>query len=123
MLFNEDMYITAPGSLIISFFILCRDKMPSLHFIKQRWLKYRELVLRGNDPIKDSDYVAGLCKYFKLPIEEKPNIVLVESKFNKLFMPYVVMNGENIILPLKEDGTYSQTYYKAANITDIKWTV
>lgn len=120
MLFNEDMYITAPGSLIISFFILCRDKMPSLHFIKTRWLKFKELTIKGKCPVEDGD-IEGLAKYFKLPIEEKPNIVLVESKFNKLFMPYVNIDGENVILPLREDGVYPQTYYKQEKVTEVKW--
>lgn len=120
MLFNEEMYVTTPGSLIISFYILHREEMPSLHFLKQRWLKFKELTIKGKCPVEDGD-IAGLCKYFRLPVDEKPSIVLVESRFNKLFMPYVVMNGENIILPLREDSVYPQTYYKREQITEVTW--
>lgn len=120
MIFSEDTYITAPGSLIVSFYILCREKMPSLHFLKQRWTKFKELTIKGNCPVKDGDIV-GLAKYFRLPIEEKPSIVLVESPWNKLFMPYVNIDGENIILPLREDSVYPQTYYKQSNVTEVIW--
>lgn len=103
--FPMDMYVTFPGSVIITSYILS-DNKPSVAAIKKAWRLYKS---KGTDfAFDDPDYIHKLLKLFNMPAIDEAMTAFVQSDFNALLVPYIDGN----IMPLREDGIYTRTLQK-----------
>ncbi len=123
MRFNNDMYTHPAGSLVISHYLLKPEECKSLGWLKKRWRQYKKRVLVNKEEMFNSPntFIDDVRDYFRLPKEELP-ICYVQSAFNFLFLPYITNNKDEIVvLPIREDGQYPQTWYKKIDYRVLDW--
>ena len=108
-LFPLEMYTSFPGSVIITSYILNEEK-PDLLEIRKKWKHYVRHGL-GFD-FSDPDYIKKVCELFEVKEFPLDCAAFVQSEFNALICPYVEIEKQKEILPLREDGYFSRTLRK-----------
>lgn len=109
-MFPLEMYTSLPGSVIITSYILNKEK-PDLLEIRKKWKYYTRHGL-GFD-FSDPEYLKKLCEKFEVKMFPLELAAYVQSEFNALICPYFEdEEGMKTIWPLREDGYYSRTLRK-----------
>ena len=109
-LFPLDMYTSLPGSVVITSYILSKDK-PALLPIRKKWKYYKRHGL-GFD-LTDPDYIKKVCELFEIKMFPVELAAYVQSEFNALICPYFENEeGTKTIWPLREDGMFTRTLRK-----------
>jgi hypothetical protein len=109
-MFPLEMYTSLPGSVIITSYILNKEK-PDLLQIRKKWKYYTRHGL-GFD-FSDPEYLKKLCEKFEVKMFPLELAAYVQSEFNALICPYFEdEEGIKTIWPLREDGYYSRTLRK-----------
>ena len=109
-MFPLEMYTSLPGSVIITSYILNKEK-PDLLQIRKKWKYYTRHGL-GFD-FSDPEYLKKLCEKFEVKMFPLELAAYVQSEFNALICPYFEdEEGMKTIWPLREDGYYSRTLRK-----------
>ena len=109
-MFPLEMYTSLPGSVIITSYILNKEK-PDLLEIRKKWKYYTRHGL-GFD-FSDPEYLKKLCEKFEIKMFSLELAAFVQSDFNALVCPYFENEeGFKQIWPLREDGYYSRTLRK-----------
>ena len=109
-LFPLEMYTSLPGSVIITSYILNKEK-PDLLEIRKKWKYYTRHGLDFD--FSDPDYLKKLCEKFEVKMFPLELAAYVQSEFNALICPYFEdEEGFKTIWPLREDGYYSRTLRK-----------
>lgn len=104
-----EMYTQMCGSVVITAYILAENK-PELKDIRKKWKYYTRHGL-GFD-FSDPDYIKKVCELFGVPMFPLECAAFVQSDFNALVCPYIEIEGEKTILPLREDGFMTRTLRK-----------
>lgn len=107
--FPLEMYTSLPGSVVITAYILAENK-PELKEIRKTWNKCVRHGL-GFD-FSDEDYLKKVCDIFGVEMFPLDLVAYVQSEYNALVCPYVEVDGEKSILPLREDGYFTRTLRK-----------
>lgn len=107
--FPPEMYTSLPGSVVVTAYILAEQK-PELKEIRKTWKKCVRHGL-GFD-FSDKDYLKKVCEVFGVDMFPLDLAAFVQSEFNALVCPYVEVDGEKQILPLREDGYFTRTLRK-----------
>lgn len=112
---------TAYGSFIQSVCILHPEyAMDKFAFVR----KFRKVRLPY---LNDPEFFVKLCDAFNFDYEnvvKKLPIAFVSNEKNSLYLPYIINeDGNMIVLPLRKDGQYPNTYFHADIITPIIWDI
>jgi len=115
-MFPLEMYTSLPGSIVVTSYILnyvlsdgTKEK-PDLLVIRKKW---KSAVRHGFDfGLKDPDYINKVCDEFGVEHIPLNLAAFVQSDLNALVVPYLEIEGEKRIMPLREDGYYSRTLRK-----------
>lgn len=122
--FNQEMYNNPVGSFVICSFILSKEH-PTLSFLKKKWVKYKKLIQRDDLLVIHPDtFIEDTRSFFRLSDENIP-ICVVKSKWNTLFLPYII-NGDKCVitpLPIREDGVFPQTVKHSESVQVVDWSV
>lgn len=116
-MFPLEMYTSLPGSIVVTSYILnyvlSEDedkKMPDLLAIRKKW---KSAIRHGFDfGLKDPEYINKVCDIFGVEHIPLNLAAFVQSDLNALVVPYLEIEGEKRIMPLREDGFYSRTLRK-----------
>lgn len=104
LMFDPELYNNTLGSVIISAYILSKEK-PVVPVINKMWREVKRNRKLVDFWLDDPDFIDKALDLFGMKRPEVFPIAMVQSKFNVLFMPYV----EGQLLPLREDGIYPMT--------------
>lgn len=104
LMFDPELYNNTLGSVIISAYILSKEK-PVVPVINKMWREVKRNRKLVDFWLDDPDFIDKALDLFGMKRPEVFPIAMVQSKFNVLFMPYV--DGQ--LLPLREDGIYPMT--------------
>lgn len=108
-IFPLEMYTSFPGSIVVTSYILSEDK-PDVLAIRKKWKHY---LRHGLDfDFSDPEYIKKVCDLFEVKQFPLDCAAFVQSEFNALICPYVEIEGNKEILPLREDGYFSRTLRK-----------
>lgn len=107
LMFDPDMYNNVFGSVVISAYILSKEK-PVVPVINKMWREIKKNHNLVNFWLEDPDFIDKTLDLFYMKRPEVFPIAMVQSEFNVLFMPYV----EGQLFPLREDGVYPMTASK-----------
>jgi hypothetical protein len=115
-MFPLEMYTSLPGSIVVTSYILnyvlsdgAKEK-PDLLEIRKKW---KSAVRHGFDfGLKDPEYINKVCDEFGVEHIPLNLAAFVQSDLNALVVPYLEIEGEKRIMPLREDGYYSRTLRK-----------
>ena len=108
-IFPLEMYTSFPGSIVVTSYILSEDK-PDVLAIRKKWKYY---LRHGLDfDFSDPEYIKKVCDLFEVKQFPLDCAAFVQSEFNALICPYVEIEGNKEILPLREDGYFSRTLRK-----------
>jgi hypothetical protein len=109
-IFPIEMYTSFPGSIVVTSYILSKEK-PDVLEIRKKWKYYARHGL-GFD-FSDSEYIKKVCELFGVKMFPLELAAYVQSEFNALICPYFEdEEGMKTIWPLREDGYYSRTLRK-----------
>ena len=104
--FFPEMYTNVFGSIVISHYILSEDKSEEkVKSIKRTWMKLKKGKLKIDFLFDDEKFIDKTLQLFGLERDENFSIAMVNNGINVLFVPFIEQN----ILPLREDGVYSNT--------------
>lgn len=105
--FPTSMYNTPIGSIIVSAYILSKNKEQyDINSIKKLWFKIEKNPLKYiKYGLDDEHFIDKTLDLFGLKRPKEFPIAMVMSKFNMLFVPYI--DGE--IYPIRDDGFMTQT--------------
>lgn len=104
LMFDPELYNNTLGSVVISAYILSKEK-PVVPVINKMWREVKRNRKLVDFWLDDPDFIDKALDLFGMKRPEVFPIAMVQSKFNVLFMPYV--DGQ--LLPLREDGIYPMT--------------
>lgn len=107
LMFEPEMYNNVFGSVVISAYILSKEK-PVVPVINKMWREIKKNHNLVDFWLDDPDFIDKTLDLFCMKRPEVFPIAMVQSKFNVLFMPYV----EGQLFPLREDGVYPMTASK-----------
>lgn len=107
LMFEPDMYNNVFGSVVISAYILSKEK-PVVPVINKMWREIKKNHNLVDFWLDDPDFIDKTLDLFCMKRPENFPIAMVQSDFNVLFMPYV----EGQLFPLREDGIYPMTASK-----------
>lgn len=108
-IFPQEMYTSLAGSIVVTSYIFSEDK-PDVIELKKKW-KY--FTRHGFDfSFSDENYIQKVCDAFGVQMFPLDCAAYVQSEYNCLIAPYVEIEGEKQLLPLREDGWYSRTLRK-----------
>lgn len=115
-IFPLEMYTSLAGSIVVTSYILNyvlsdgTKEAPDLLEIRKKW---KSAVRHGFDfGLKDPDYINKVCDIFGVEHIPLNLAAFVQSDLNALVVPYLEIEGEKRIMPLREDGYYSRTLRK-----------
>lgn len=107
LMFEPEMYNNVFGSVVISAYILSKEK-PVVPVINKMWREIKKNHNLVDFWLDDPDFIDKTLDLFCMKRPEVFPIAMVQSDFNVLFMPYV----EGQLFPLREDGIYPMTASK-----------
>lgn len=107
LMFEPDMYNNVFGSVVISAYILSKEK-PVVPVINKMWREIKKNHNLVDFWLDDPDFIDKVLDLFCMKRPKNFPIAMVQSEFNVLFMPYV----EGQLFPLREDGIYPMTASK-----------
>lgn len=105
LMFPIDMYISLPGSIVITSYILNNEK-PDLKEVHKKFKYYKRHGLPFG--LEDPEYIDKVLKAFDCSPIPMQYAAFVVSDFNALVAPYI--DGE--LMPLREDGLFTLTLRK-----------
>ena len=108
-LFPLEMYTSFPGSIVVTSYIL-NEKKPDVLAIRKKWKHFLRHGLEFD--FSDPEYIKKVCELFEVEQFPLDCAAFVQSEFNALICPYVEIEGNKEILPLREDGYFSRTLRK-----------
>lgn len=117
LLFPMSMYNTPHGSLIVSSYILSKDKdnFP-LTEVCRKWRELEKNPGEFKQWIDSPEFINYTFKFFGVKRPLYFPVAMVQGEFLPLFAPYV----NNAIFPLREDGFMGPTL-KHGKIYPIEW--
>lgn len=107
LMFEPDMYNNVFGSVVISAYILSKEK-PVVPVINKMWREIKKNHNLVDFWLDDPNFIDKTLDLFCMKRPKNFPIAMVQSDFNVLFMPYV----EGQLFPLREDGIYPMTASK-----------